>query len=113
MPLHKVMINLKYFYFENFNLSKINEFYYADPVRLQTNIFTIIKQFSDDFAYHAYDVYKIDEKSDVVEVRKYFQWNNSIGLYTAEENIWKRRSDLKGFHIRYIDLKLKYFQTLV
>ena len=103
MPLHKVMINLKYFYFEHFN----------HPIRFAKNIFTIIKQFSDDFAYHVYDVYKIDEKSDVVEVRKYFQWKNSTGLHTAEENIWKRRSDLKGFHIRYIDLKLKYFQTLV
>lgn len=53
--------------------------------------------------YFIYDIYKIDETSDMVETVKFAEWNASLGLSIVEENIWKRRSDLKGHHLRYCD----------
>ena len=54
--------------------------------------------------YFIYDIYKIDERSDVVETVKFGEWDPLLGLTIAEENIWKRRSDLKGHHLRYSDV---------
>ena len=50
--------------------------------------------------YTIYDIYKIDESSDVVEVVKYAEWNSSNGFNIDEPNIWKRRSNLKGHHLK-------------
>ena len=54
----------------------------------------------DDNSYSIYDIYKIDENSETVETRKFAVWNPFQGLSIAEENIWKRRSNLKGHHLR-------------
>ena len=51
-------------------------------------------------SYSLYDVYKIDEFSETVEVREYAKWNPSQGLSVVDDNMWKRRSDLKGHHLR-------------
>ena len=50
--------------------------------------------------YTIYDIYKIDESSDVVEVVKYAEWNATNGFNVDEPNIWKRRSNLKGHHLK-------------
>ena len=42
-----------------------------------------------------------------MEVRKFAEWKRSIGLEVIEQNIWKRRSDLRGNHLRYIVEKIK------
>jgi hypothetical protein len=48
-----------------------------------------------------YDIYKIDETSDIVETVMFAEWDAMSGLSVVEENIWKRRADLKGHHLRY------------
>ena len=53
-----------------------------------------------DGSYSIYDIYKIDESSEAVEMRKFADWNISKGLSIMERNIWKRRSDLMGHHLR-------------
>ena len=52
--------------------------------------------------YSIYDVYKIDKNSDEVEIVEFGDWNTATGLTVAEENIWKRRSNLKGHHLKYV-----------
>ena len=48
-----------------------------------------------------YDVYKINSRSQNVEVQIYGDWSENSGLKMANDVMWKRRSDLMGFHIRY------------
>ena len=78
---------------------------------MKTNIinndFPVIDIFSDNSIYNIYDIYKIDERSNEVEVRKYAKWTNSMDLEYIEQNIWKRRSDLRGNHFRYIVKKIE------
>ena len=50
--------------------------------------------------YVIYDIYKIDEYSENVEVIKSGEWNTSEGLKLFEENIWKRRSNMMGHKLR-------------
>ena len=52
--------------------------------------------------YSIYDVYKINKNSREVEIVKFGDWNTATALTVAEENIWKRRSNLKGHHLRYL-----------
>ena len=47
-----------------------------------------------------YDVYKIDPKTTNVEVELYGSWAAGPGLVVETENIWERRSNMKGHHIR-------------
>ena len=54
----------------------------------------------DASSYSIYDIYKIDENSQTVETRKFAVWNPFQGLSITEDNIWKRRSNLKGHHLR-------------
>ena len=51
-------------------------------------------------SYSLYDVYKIDEFSETVEVREYAKWIPYEGFSVVDDNMWKRRSDLKGYHLR-------------
>ena len=53
--------------------------------------------------YFIYDIYKIDEKSESVETIKFAEWDPLVGLRIVEENIWKRRINLKGHHLRCCD----------
>ena len=48
-----------------------------------------------------FDIYKIDELENNVDVIEYGTWNPIQGLHVIENDIWKRRSDLKGNHLRY------------
>ena len=84
---------------------------------MKTNIinndFPVINIFSDNSIYNIYDIYKIDERSNEVEVRKFAEWKKSIGLEVIEQNIWKRRSDLRGNHLRYIIKKIKIRFALI
>ena len=50
--------------------------------------------------YSIYDVYKIDKNSMEVEIVKFGDWNTATGLVVTEENIWKRRSNLKARHLK-------------
>ena len=56
-------------------------------------------------------MYKIDEESDEVDTVKYGTWNNASGLLMIEKNIWKRRSNLKGHHLRYVNQKIVVYIT--
>ena len=50
--------------------------------------------------YAIYDIYKINENSKDVKMANYGHWNVSNGLKVIEKNIWKRRHNLMGHHIR-------------
>ena len=52
-----------------------------------------------------FDVYKIDSASKIVEVEYYGNWSDSRGTEIEVSNhiMWKRRGDMKGYHIRYLD----------
>ena len=50
-----------------------------------------------------FDVYKINSSSKDVEVQYYGNWSSKISdpsLLVSNEVMWKRRGDLKGYHIR-------------
>ena len=66
------------------------------PLPMLYVLFVILEASS----YSLYDVYKIDEFSETVEVREYAKWNPSQGLSVVDDNMGKRRSDLKGHHLR-------------
>ena len=66
------------------------------PLPMLYVLFVILEASS----YSLYDVYKIDEFSETVEVREYAKWIPSQGLSVVDDNMWKRRSDLKGHHLR-------------
>ena len=51
--------------------------------------------------YSIFDIYKIDEFANDVDLVEYGTWNPIQGLHVIEYDIWKRRSDLKGNHLRY------------
>ena len=51
-------------------------------------------------SYSLYDVYKINEFSETVEIREYAKWIPPQGLSVVDDNMWERRSDLKGHHLR-------------
>ena len=53
-----------------------------------------------DDTYKIYEIYKINENSGNVEVNEYGEWNPSEGLTIREKDIWKRRSNFKGHHLR-------------
>ena len=76
-------------------------------ISIINNNFPVIKTFSGNTIYNIHDIYKIDERSNEVEVRKYAEWKSSMGLEVIEQNIWKRRSDLRGNHLRYIVKKIE------
>ena len=66
------------------------------PLPMLYVLFVILEASS----YSLYDVYKIDEFSETVEVREYAKWIPSQGLSVVDDNMWKRRVDLKGHHLR-------------
>ena len=45
------------------------------------------------------EVYKIDERSENIEVNHYGRWHIDQDMAILEKKIWKRRSDLKGSKI--------------
>ena len=46
------------------------------------------------------DIYKIDQFSNIIETVSYGRWNRSHGISISEENIWIRRSNMKGHELR-------------
>ena len=48
------------------------------------------------------DIYKIDQFSDNIEIVAYGRWNRAHGISISEENIWIRRSNMKGHELRYV-----------
>ena len=55
------------------------------------------------------DVYKINETSNMVDMVEYGTWNSSTGMSVKEKNIWKRRSNLKGYTFRFIRISTTKF----
>ena len=47
-----------------------------------------------------YDVYKINEASQDVEVTAFGEWSEANGLHILEKEMWKRRRNLKGEKLR-------------
>ena len=60
---------------------------------------SIIDEEAASFEIH--DVYKIDQQAENIETVRYGKWKKKIGLTIYDRNIWKRRSDLKGYNIRF------------
>ena len=52
--------------------------------------------------YSIIDIYRIDEFSEDVDIAEYGSWNPIQGLQIYESDIWKRRSNFKGNHLRYL-----------
>jgi len=50
--------------------------------------------------YTIFEIYKIDEFSEDVEVVEYGTWDPYHGVIIFEKDIWKRRSNFKGRHLR-------------
>ena len=55
--------------------------------------------------FNIFDQYKLHEDSDKLMIEKYGKWDPNKGMTVHEKNVWKRRSNLKGHHIRYSVLK--------
>ena len=49
------------------------------------------------------DIYKINQFSDNIEIVAYGRWNRAHGILISEENIWIRRSNMKGHELRYVN----------
>ena len=45
------------------------------------------------------EVYKIDKRSNHLEINYYGKWRTDQSVTVKEPNIWKRRSNLKGTKI--------------
>ena len=67
---------------------------------LRTGVNCILDNY--DGKFRIYDQYKIDEYSNLIMSAKYGEWDPVDGLTLYEENIWKRRSNLKGHRFRYV-----------
>ena len=52
------------------------------------------------------DIYKIDQFSNDIEIVAYGRWNRAHGISISEENIWIRRSNMKGHELRYVKYPL-------
>ena len=64
--------------------------------------FHVTENYQDKFLI--FDEYKINENSNQILSAKYGEWNPADGLSMYEENIWKRRANLKGYQFRYAAL---------
>ena len=51
--------------------------------------------------FRIFDEYKIDQNSNLVLSTQYGDWDPVYGLTVYEENIWKRRSNLQGYPLKY------------
>ena len=67
---------------------------------LSSMLFHFFSYFTEKASYTIYDIYKIDENSEVVKTVKYAGWDALNGFSIKEPNIWKRRSNLNGHHLR-------------
>ena len=54
-----------------------------------------------DGTFKIFDKYKLHVQTNQLMMAKYGEWEPNEGMTVYEENIWKRRSNLKGHHIRY------------
>jgi hypothetical protein len=63
-----------------------------------------------DGTFKIFDKYKLHEHADKLMTEKYGLWDPNEGMTVYEENIWKRRSNLKGRHFRYSGFKYILFQ---
>ena len=61
--------------------------------------FHVTENYQDKFLI--FDEYKINENSNQILSAKYGEWNPVDGLSMYEENIWKRRANLKGHQFSY------------
>ena len=82
--------------------------YYQNIAYKLSNQLGSERYFLTEFDYsreiiHIFDVYKINKSSSVVEVKYYGNWSEEAGraeLLVSNDVMWKRRRDLKGYHIR-------------
>ena len=56
--------------------------------------------FMVDGNFEIRDIYKIDQFSNNIEIVSYGRWNPAQGISISEENIWIRRSNMKGHELR-------------
>ena len=54
-----------------------------------------------DGKFKIFDQYKLNVHTNQIMIAKYGEWEPNEGMTVYEENIWKRRSNMKGNHIRY------------
>jgi hypothetical protein len=53
-----------------------------------------------DGKFKIFDEYKLHEHADKLMIVEYGEWDPNEGMTVYEEDIWKRRSNLKGHQIR-------------
>ena len=70
------------------------------PLRLDSYVFGYLQDDEATNSFVIYDIYKIDEYSETVQIVEHGQWNLLQGLIIFEQNIWKRRSNMKGHKLR-------------
>ena len=56
--------------------------------------------FMVDGNFEIRDIYKIDQFSNNIEIVSYGRWNRAHGISISDENIWIRRSNMKGHELR-------------
>ena len=54
---------------------------------------------TEDLSLSIKEVYKIDKRSNNLEINDYGKWRTDQNITINETNIWKRRSNLKGTKI--------------
>ena len=72
----------------------------CNNTKFWVNAGSFFEYFTEKASYTIYDIYKIDENSEAVKIVKYAEWDVSNGFTIKEPNIWKRRSNLNGHHLR-------------
>ena len=66
---------------------------------MDSNYFYSINNFSD-LGFDIHDIYKIDELDSNVMDIQYGEWTQDGGLEIFQRNIWRRRANFKGHHLR-------------
>ena len=51
-----------------------------------------------------HDVYKIDKDSGSVDTLEYGRWSPTKDIDVPVKSIWRRRSDFKGFELKYKEI---------
>ena len=92
-----LLFKIKVKFHISFDISYKVEKFTSDSI-IKTFILALDYQHATGYAI--YDIYKINENSRDVKMANYGHWNGTNGLKVIEKNIWKRRHNLMGHHIR-------------
>ena len=67
-----------------------------------------------DSRFKIFDKYKLNAHTDDLMIEKYGEWDPNEGITVYEQNVWKRRSNMKGHHIRYSSLMyIQFVQSYI